>query len=190
MPDPTLTDALAEAYASAPASATLIHTLSITFDGMLVGGAPGEIYVFQGYSGDRENADGVPLKDFRLEATAAYRAGQVTEFVGIPFDVVPPAISNAGVAKGKLVIDGVGREITDLVRGATAVATPILVTYRAYLEGLELAGPQNLPPMQFSLQQIRANATQVSGEISVPNLSLKKFPRQIFRKQQFPSLRS
>lgn len=189
MSDTTLSDALAEAYASAPSSRTLIHTLSITYDGMMVGDVPGEVYIFQGYSGDSDSADNIPTKSFRLEPAASYRGGQAVDFIGIPFDVIPPAVTNSSVSKGKLVLDGVDREVTDLVRGATMLGVPIQVTYRAYLSGLELDGPQNDPPMVFSLQAVKATAFQVTGEITVTNLSLKKFPRELYKRTRFPAIR-
>lgn len=190
MPDVTLSEALREAYASAPASTPLIHTLSITYDGLEVDGVPGEIYVYQGFSGDTETAEGVPLKSFRLEAGARYRGGEVVTFIAFPFDVQLPNVAAQSVVKGRLVIDGVGREISDHLREAATLGVPIEITYRAYLGGLELEGPQNDPPISFSLQNARATSDSVSGEIAVTNLALKRFPRELYRTTRFPGLRA
>ena len=189
MSDPTLSEALAEAYASAPADRPIIHTLSIWYDGLLdADGAPTEIYIYQGFQGDRINADGVPLKYFRLEADARYSGGSVVEAVAIPFDATLPSVTSQGLAKGRLTVDGVGRELTDHLIAAVMAGASIEVTYRAYLAGMEDDGPQNIPPLVFGLENVTANSTNVAGDITMPNLGNKRFPAEIFARSRFPAL--
>lgn len=189
MSDPTLSDALAEAYASAPAERPLIHCLSIWYDGVVDGlGNPTEIYVYQGWTGDSETADGVPLKVFRLEDDARYNGGDAIAHVCIPFDVVPPEVSSQGLAKGKLRLDAVGRELVDHLLNAINLGVAIEVTYRAYLGGLEDDGPQNLPPIVFGLENVTATSTEITGDITLPNLGNKRFPAETFQSDRFPAL--
>lgn len=192
MPDPTLSDALEEAYASAPAARAIIHTLSIYYAGMLNdAGAPAEVYVFSGWSGDSSDATtGVPLKAFTLESGARFVGGTSVQFIGLPFDVIMPSVAHQGIAKGQLVLDGIDRSVTALLKAAVAAGKPIEITYRAYLEGLETSGPQNDPPLVFGLQNVSATVSQVKGEIVVPNLSTKRFPRQLYLPETFPALRT
>ena len=189
MPDPTLSEALAEAYASAPSDMALIETMSFWYDGLMVDGEPSEIYIYQGFEGDRTSAEGVPLKDFVLEPAARYFGGQQVEFVAIPFTVVLPQVSAGQLAKGQLIVDGVGREIADVLMDAVAAGQSIEVTYRAYIEGMEADGPQNDPPIVFALQGIQVNAVQVRGDITAINVGNKRFPADIYRPARFPALR-
>ncbi len=189
MPDPTLSEALEEAYASAPADAALIHTLSFWHDGLLVDGAPSEIYVYQGFDGDRTSAEGVPLKDFRLEASSRYSGGLVVEFIAVPFDLTMPRVESTSIAKGQLVIDGVGREIADALLSAVAAGKAVEITYRAYLEGMEDDGPQNEPPLAFSLGNVSISAVQVRGDIIPVNVGGKRFPGDAYRPSRFPAIR-
>lgn len=189
MPDPTLSEALEEAYASAPSDRALIDTVSIWYDGMLVDGVPGEIRCYRGWTGDRENADGVPLKDFRLEAGSRYDADNVVEFIAIPFDVTLPNVASQAMVKGQLVIDGVGREIADALLDAVSLGASIEVTYRAYLEGLELDGPQNDPPLSFGLSNVSLDMTTVRGDITVGSVGNKRFPGDLYRASRFPAIR-
>lgn len=190
MPDPTLSDALAEAYASAPVAQPIIHTLSIYYAGLLDEQGDGaEVYVYQGYDGDRTSDEGIPLKDFRLEMGARFNGGEVVAFVCVPFDVRLPNVSSQGLAKGKLIIDGVSREISDHLLAAIAAGAAIEVTYRAYLTGLEDDGPQNDPPIVFGLENVKATALQVTGDIALPNLGNKRFPGEVYTTTRFPAVR-
>lgn len=189
MPDPTLSEALEEAYASAPSDTALLHTLSFWYDGLVDGVTPTEIYVYQGFDGDRTSPEGVPLKDFRLEAGARYSGGAVVEFIAVPFDLTMPRVESTALAKGQLVIDGVGREIADALLAAVALGRSITITYRAYLEGLEDDGPQNDPPLQFSLGNVSINATQVRGDITPVSVGGKRFPGDAYRPSRFPAIR-
>jgi len=189
MSDVTLSAALEEAYASAPAARPIIHALSIWHDGMVDDdGQPTEIYVYDGYHGDRYSDAGVPLMDLRLEAGARYRGGEIVEHIAVPFDAVPPNAGSNGVARGQLLIDGVSAEITDHLLNAISAGVAIEVTYRAYLDGMQLDGPQNEPPLVFGLANVLIGIDQVRGEIVLPNLTNKRFPGEVYRSTRFPAL--
>lgn len=190
MSDPTLSEALQEAYASAPSDQPIIETLSLWHPGLEVEGEASELYLYNGFTGDRLRADGVAEKDFRLEAAARLFPGAVVAFVAIPFSVVLPSVASQQIAKGKLVIDGVGREVADIMIAASAAGAEIEITYREYLEGLEDDGPQNDPPLVFTLQNVTCTATQASGDISVAAIGNRRFPRERYESSRFPSLRS
>lgn len=189
MPDVTLSDALAEAYASAPASAAVIDTISIYYVGLVDEMSnPHELYLYNGASGDRRAANGVPLKDFRLEAGADPNAGELIEFISLAFKIVLPDVTSDATAKGQLVIDGVGGEVAAPLLAAIALGVPLRVTYRAYLEGLESVGPQQVPPIEFALANVSIVAAQVTGDIVVPNRGNRRFPSETYTVERFPSL--
>ncbi len=188
MPDVTIDEALAEAYASAPADRPVINTLSIWFDGMVdENGSGTEIYLFQGFDGDRRSPEGVPLRDLVLEPGARFHGGEVVGFVGLPFEIVLPDVSTQQLARGQLRVDGVGREISRELTKAIELSTPIEVTYRPYIEGLEAEGPQ-AKPIRFGLANVSATATLVSGDIVLRHVSDRKFPREVYDIERFPAL--
>lgn len=189
MSNPTLSEALQDAYASAPADRAIINTLSIWYDGLEVEGDPSEIYIYDGFAGNRETADGVPLKDFRLEAAARYAGGGVVEFIAVPFDVTMPQVASQQIVKAQLMVDGVGREIADAMMSAIALGKSIEVTYRAFLEGMEYDGPQNDPPLVFHLSNVQINAVQVRGDITPINVGGRRFPGESYRPSRFPAIR-
>jgi len=190
MPNPTLSDALAEAYASAPAARPIVDTLSVYYDGLVDAlGQPTEVFVYCGYHGDRTNAAGVLEKDFRLEPAARVSGGLVVPFINVPFTATLPKVSGDSIAKGQLVLDGVGREISRHLLAAVALGASIEVTYRAYLAGLEDDGPQNDPPLVFALENVSATPLQVKGDIALPNMGNKRFPGALYDTERFPAIR-
>lgn len=186
-PDPLLSEALSEAYASAPADRMVFDTLSITFEGMVDGnGDPTEAYFYLGTEGDRRADNQVPLKDFKIEDDAEIAAGETVEFVALPFDVQLPDVTSDGDAKGKLVLDGVSKEVSSRLLFAINAGGGVRVTYRAYLEGSETDGPEKI--IKFDLGNVSINSTTVSGDIVVPNRAQRRFPRELYDRIRFPSL--
>lgn len=187
MPDPTLSEALAEAYASAPADVMVFDTISIAFEGLVDSqDTPTEAYMYLGNEGDRRAANGVPLKDFKLDADAEVNPGGTVEFVAVPFDIALPDMGSGGETRGKLTIDGVGKEVSTQLLFAINAGGGVRVTYRAYLEGSELDGPEKV--IKFDLGNVSISATSVSGDIVVPNHGNRRFPRELYDKDRFPSL--
>lgn len=187
MPDPTYTEAMLEALASAPSDTSIISTLSFYYEGLEINGAPSEIYIYLGWTGDRENSDGVPFKSFRLESTSLRNASAIVEFVAMAFDATLPDITNNVISKGKLIVDGVGREIADAMLAAVSLGKSIDVTYREYLEGMELDGPQSAP-LRFNLQNVQITAERVTGDIGIGNVGNKKFPSVTYTAEDYPAL--
>lgn len=189
MPDPTISDALAEAYASAPADKVIINTLSLWFDGLVDDNDdPTELYFFEGFTGDRRRDDGVPLRDMRLEPAARYHGGEVVEWIGIPFRVNLPDVSTRALPKGQIVLDNVGREVADVLMQAIAAGAGVELTYRGYLTGMEDDGPQNDPPIVFQLQNVTIDAAQVKGDLTIANIASKRFPGERYTLARFPGL--
>lgn len=188
MSDPSLSEALADAYASAPSDTVLIHTLSIYYAGLLVDGQPSEIYIYNGFTGDEDLPDGGYTKQFRIEDGARANAGAVVDAIACPFDIILPNVASQQTVKGQLQVDGVGSELSGPLMEAVALGSGIEITYRPYLTGLELDGPQMLPPIVFTLTNVQLTLTRVSGDISVANIGMRRFPGDSYRAAQFPAL--
>lgn len=166
MTDKTLTQALKEAYASAPADEVIYHTLEINHESFSE-----PIYVVRDW--DDLNA--------RLEN------GRMVTFIRYAFDLTKPDVTTDGVPQCTFEIDNVSREITTNIQYATEYSTPITVTYREYLSS-DLSGPQNNPPLVMTLAGITADVFKISATASFGNLSNKRFPTEEYTLERFPSL--
>ncbi len=172
MPDPSLSDAIREAYAFAPAG--VIHYDTLEF---------------------RHPAFSTPIRvvrdnralTARLEADAPQDAGVEVTFVGYAFDFVRPEVGPDGVPQFTIEIDNVSRDIAAHIELALASRQLIEVTYRAYLS-TDLDGPSNDPPLTLTLQRITATPFRVSAVASYVNVANKRFPGQDYDAERFPGL--
>lgn len=172
MPDPALSAALAEAYASAPTDEVIYHTLEIRHAAFT-----------QPIRVVRDHAD----LTARLEASAPQDAGLEVTFVGFAFDLVRPEVSATGVPQCTIEIDNVSREILANIELAMTSIEPIEVTYREYL-GSDLLGPQNDPPMTLTLTGITADVFRVRATASFADIGNRRFPREEYSAERFPGL--
>lgn len=187
--NPTLSDALKEAYASAPSDKVIINTLSLYFNGLKPDGEnEDELYFFSGFQGDYRTDKGVPMLQARLEDTSRFHPGEVIEFMAIPFKIILPDISSEATATGKLKIDGVGRDVTDQLKAAVEVGEAIELTYRQYLSDVKLDGPQNIPVMEFNISNVGATALTVSGSITTTSIGTLRFPKEVYDRDRWPGL--
>ena len=167
MPDSTLSQAIKEAYASAPSSEVIYHTLEIAHPAFIE-----PIYVV------RDNAD--------LTATLEDGVTVVT-FVRFAFDLVKPEVSVIGVPQCQVEFDNVSREILANIQLAMQATDPITLTYREYL-GSDLSGPQNDPPLTLTLSNIRATVFRVTATASFGDLNNRRFPTEEYTGERFPGL--
>lgn len=173
MPDPALSDALEEAYASAADGGLIYHTIELYHAAFT---AP--IYVV------RDNKD----LSARIEATAARNAGALVTFVGYPFDVVPPDQTATGLPQATLVIDNVSREIAAQLRLAVVSETPVSMIYRSYIPADLNIGPENDPPLQMEITAVSSTPYQITAVCGFPDLLNKRFPGLDYTLETFPGL--
>lgn len=174
MPDPNLSEAIKEAYASAPTDKVILHTLEIWHPNFTQ-----PIYVV------RDLADLTAT----IEATAARNAGQPVTFVAFGFNIVPPEVDMSGVPQCVIEIDNVSREILANIEATMGSTTTITVIYRAYLSGAGAAvGPENDPPLELTIHSITADPFKVRATAGFGSLANLKFPRQEYSAEVFPGL--
>lgn len=173
MPDPTLSAAIKEAYASANTQEVIYHTLELWHPSF---STPIRIV--------RDNIN----IDAMIEATAARNAATVQTFVGYAFDIVPPDQASASLPQCTIEIDNVGREILGQIDTAIMQTSPITVIYRAYLSGSLLVGPENLPPLEMTIKQITATPLRIRAVAGFTNLMEQRFPGLDYELETFPGL--
>lgn len=172
MPDPNISAALAEAYASAPVDEVVYHTLELRHAAF---SQPIRVV--------RDNVD----LTARMEATAPLNAGEMVTFVGFAFDLVRPEVSDTGVPQCTIEMDNVSREILANLELAMTGIDPIEVTYREYLAS-DLEGPQNDPPMTLTVISITADVFRVRAVAGFPDMSNRRFPREDYTAERFTGL--
>lgn len=170
--DTTLSQAIREAYASAPNNSVAYHTL--------------EIYHPSFTTPIRVVRDFVDLSA-KLESTAPRDASTYVTFVGYAFDIVPPEVSTSGVPNLQITIDNVSRDIMANLEAAITTNTPITVIYRMFLS-TDLTAPQNNPPMALTIINISADVFKITATATFGDLVNKKFPSQMYTIETFPGL--
>lgn len=173
MPDPTLSDAIKEAYASAPTDTVIYHTLELWHPAFTL-----PIRVVRDYS----NIDAM------IEATAARDPGDVVAFTAYAFDIVPPDVSADALPQCTIEIDNVSREILAQIDAAILQNMPIKVIYRAYLSDALLDGPENDPPLELTISRITATPLRISATAGFTNLLEQRFPSLDYELETFPGL--
>jgi hypothetical protein len=172
MADSTLSEAIKEAYASAPSDEVILHTLEIWHPNFTT-----PIYVVRDFS-DLEAT---------IEATAARNAGTAVTFIAFAFDIVPPDVDKGGVPQCVIEIDNASRDILASIESAMGSTDSITVIYRAYLSS-DLTGPENDPPLELTIHSITADPFKVRAVAGFGNLANLKFPRLEYSAETFPGL--
>lgn len=178
MPDPSLSQAIKEAYAAAPSDVVILHTLELRHPAFKDDeGQPTAIRVVR---------DHVDLTA-RLELTAPLDGGAMVTFVALAFDLSLPPIDTAPVPEITVTLDNVSREIVRHLDAAVATQDRIEMTYRPYLS-TDKEGPQMDPPITLGLTEVEANALQVTGRARMLDIGNKAFPSETYTATRFPGL--
>jgi len=172
MPDPSLSQALKEAFASAPSGTVVLDTLEIwhpSFDQPI-----------------RVVRDHVDLTA-RLETGAPRDAGQKVTFASMAFNFAPPPVDTAPVPEITLSLDNVGRDLADALEAAAISQDVIEVTWRPYLS-TDLEGPHMDPPITLTLTEVEADTMRVTGRARMLDIGNKAFPSITYTARRFPGL--
>lgn len=172
MPDFTLSDALAEAYASAPAQEVIVHTLEIRHASFT-----------QPIRVVRDHHDFTAF----LEADAPEDPGGEVTFVAMAFDFILPEVSKASSPEIEISLDNVSGEIIAYLDAAAQTPEIIEVTYRPYLAS-DRSGPQMNPPLTLLIRSVTADIFRVRARAGYADLSNRKFPADVYDAERFPGL--
>lgn len=168
-----LSEAIAEAYASATVGDPVLITLELHHPSFT---APARV-----------------VNDYRtltatLEADAPYNAGEAVEFIGVPFRYTKPEQSDSGApAAVGIEIDNVSLAITELLLQAIESDEPVLVIEREYLPS-DTSAPHVLPVLQLEMGGIQVGVETVSAQLTFGNLTNRKFPATQYTAENAPGL--
>lgn len=171
MPDPLLSAAIREAYASNPGVA-ILHTLEFRHPSFE---AP--IRVVH----DHQNLLAT------LEAAAPLNPGEVVEFEAFEFDAKLPDVASGRMPELQIIIDNIDQVIEEQIELAAGSADKIEVTYRPYLE-TDLTAPHMDPPLTLTLTHVEATVFKVQARAGFRNLGNLGFPREDYTAERFPGL--
>jgi hypothetical protein len=172
MTDTTLSQAIKEAYASAPANVIIYHTIELRHPAFTT-----PIRVV------RDNAELTAT----LEVTAPVNPGESVAFQAFHFDFTKPEVSSVGVPTIDITIDNVDRAIVANIEAAISSTDMVQVTYREYLS-TDLTQPQNVPPLSMTIMSVTADVFKVTCTAGFPDLMNKRFPTQEYSTEVFPGL--
>jgi hypothetical protein len=171
-------EALKEAYASAPPDQIIFDTLELIHPAFVdENGNPMPARVVLGY--DDINAT--------LEADAPMNPGETVLFTAMAFDVKLPGFSEGDVPQLILTLDNVGREIMGPLEQAAADPKVIQVIYRPYLLS-DLTEPQMDPPIDMYVSNIDADVFQIQITCTLDDVNNWAFPHALYLPQKFPGL--
>ena len=178
MPNTLLSEALREAYASAPSDVVILHTLELRHPSFVDDDKqPIAIRVV------RDNQD----LTARLEAGAPLNAGAMVTFIAMGFDLELPPIDTAPVPEISITLDNASREIVKHLDAASDSQSKIEVTYRPYLSD-DLEGPQMEPPFTLVLTEVSADTSRVTGRARMLDVGNKAFPAETYNSLRFSGL--
>jgi len=172
MPDSALTEALQEAYASAPKGVIIHPTLELRHPNF-----SSPIRVVRDYQDLTAT----------LEADAPVDPSTQVTFVAFAFEFTKPEVTPDGRPQITVQIDNVDRQILTNVELAVGATDVVEVTYREYLS-TDLTAPQNDPPIHMSVTSVIATPRRVSMTAGFGNLANKQFPGEIYDAERFPGL--
>ena len=178
MPDAALSQALQEAYASAPSEQIILHTLELRHPAFVDGlGQTTAIRVV------RDTAD----LDARLESSATLNGGEMVRFIAMGFELDLPPVDTLPVPEITVTLDNVSREIVRHLDAAAESQAVIVVTYRPYLS-TDLQGPQMDPPIHLVLTEVEADIFRITGRARMLDVGNKAFPGINYTAKTFPGL--
>jgi predicted ATPase len=159
-------DAIKEAFAIAPASKVVLHTLEISQEGVQPA-----FYIVKA----------------RRNWVARDESGVERTFIPVNFDFSLPAATEEGFQSLTLTVDNINRIASDFAETAKDTEVPVLVTYRPYLSD-DSSQPQMIPPLVMFFDDVQITEMEVSGRATFMDIVNKKFPSEIYTRERFPSL--
>lgn len=178
MTDNTISEALKEAYASAPSEVVLLHTLELRHPAFIDDkGNPTAIRIVR----DNKNYT------CRLEDTAPLNPGVEVEFQALAFDLELPPVEAIPVPEITLSIDNVSTEIIKYLDRAVETQDMIEMTYRPYLTN-DLSSPQMDPPITLVITEVTADISKISATARMMDIGNKSFPAENYTVKKYPGL--
>lgn len=166
MANPSLSEAIKEAYVVCPTNKVIYDTIEIR----------------------QENVQSpIYLVKSRTELIATDEDGVERTFRPSGFQFTLPPENEEGFRSLNIAIDNIGREIGDFIEVAKSERVPVEVIYRPYLSD-DLSAPHMNPPLVLYLKDIQTTTLQVTGRATFLDIVNKHFPTERYTRDRFPAL--
>lgn len=178
MTDTTLSEALKEAYASAPSDVTILHTLELRHPSFVdSSGKKTAIRVV------RDNVN----HKCTLESTATLDANKAVEFIAMAFDLQLPPVETVPVPEITVTLDNVSTELIQYLDNAIETQDMIEMTYRPYLSD-DTSYPQMDPPITLVISDIQVDVLKITATARMMDIGNKSFPSENYTVKNYPGL--
>lgn len=172
MPDPSLSAAIQEAYASAPADVVILHTLELRHPSFV---APIRVV------NDHQDLTAT------LEASAPLDPSTPVTFSRFAFRFSLPEVQTTGMPEIEIEIDNLDPTIIGYLDAAAQTEDLIEVTYRPFLSS-DTTAPQMDPPLTLVLHDVEATVFSIRGRASFGDFGNNRFPSEAYDQERFPGL--
>lgn len=125
-------NAIAEAYASAPQDTIVLHALEINHPSFT---QPVRVVNYPVSSPEPE------VFHCKLENDAPINAGEVVDFIGMPFELALPEKTTSSPGSFTVKVENVGDRLDDQLWEAALHGGAITAVYREFIKGAESEGP-------------------------------------------------
>lgn len=186
--DDIWSQALQEAYASAPVDEVILHTIELRHSSFI--NEHGEVQPIRLVSDYGELiTEGDPdIYGFRLklEDNAPVNSGEEVIFQAVMFDFTLPDQLEGTLPTVEIKIDNVSREVSQYLDDAVDLDEPIELVYREYLAS-DKTEPQFILD-GMTIQIVKTTVFSISATASFADLINRNFPGKIYRPQEFRGL--
>ncbi len=175
----TYTEALQEAYASAPDNVVILDTLELRH--------PSFVDEMDNPIAVRIVSDHQDLLA-TLEADAPLNPSEEVTFTALAFEcALPEQTDSNSLPEITIAVDNIGSELTSLLDLASTSAAPVEITYRPYLS-TDTSAPHMNPVLTLTLRGAEVTPTKVTARATFGDLVNRRFPSLRYTKANFPTL--
>lgn len=167
MPDPTLDEAIKEAFARAPSNVAQVHTLEVRHASMTE-----PLYLVKGFQ----------------HRVITLETAEVVTAVATPFEFRLPPTNDNGVQELHINLDDVNKRVSRFVRTCVRFSSPITVIYRPYLS-TDLTVPRMTPPLRLTLKNASIKSGMFSARATPADFLNARFPTVRYTVENFPGLK-
>lgn len=174
----SMSEALAEAYASSSIEDRVVDTLEFLHDAFVDGnGNPTSVRVVQDY------------EDFvgTLENTAPLNPGGTVTFKAAAFEFKQSGFSDGKIPTLQLTVSNIGRQLTTYLEQAISQTKPITLIYRTFLAS-DPSEPQIDPVVTMTLTAANVKTNSVTGTASLSDVHNWPFPNVRYTPETYPGL--
>lgn len=169
----SFSEALEEAYASAPKGEIILNTVEILHPSFEV---PIRLV--------RNNRNIIA----KLEKDAYENPNEMVEFIGAPWDFIMPSIEEDRVPEFGITFDNVSKEITKAISEAVKLPTPVIMIFRPFLASALEYGSQLDPPIEMEIAKASADNFKIKITANMEDTFYAAFLTQRYTDERFPAV--